>query len=641
MNLILINTDPMVLKLVEAIARRTGLLLIKYAKLSDIDPSAIPHNSFFVIDEGAITDKGKLQELLEGFTSCLLFSKKAQSGFTHTIKKPFLPSQILDVLKEDMERLGYNPFLTSDVMQDDLAPIASPQDDGLNDEFNKLEIPTQDDSLAHNDTEYRLESVTPTQNNDPKPQEEAQEIEDDMGEEKLFLENDDYIDDTLKDSHLSDNTESVESVEGAKPQVADLGDFSADEAPDLMDLTKDDVKSPDDKDAPLDQLSQDTISILNDELSGLSDEINDELGFGDIDFSDEPLKEMELEPNNTDPIDDTESNVLDKNEINEVKQLLEDATQDQNVPKQEPQETESQEEELKIDEAILGALNSNTQSQAHDPNFDDVPNEDSYAKELQEMQESRPNLSDEPNLDSIDIDTSSLQDSLESQSTKEALESITSQNIDNLENQNQEGSQNPKSSQELNTSETSDELDSSVPTSDDVIIGNDIIDDTINDKSDENLDEPEDKNISDEVASEAEAIFVPSTDSNENNENVIDESIAGAQDTHNDLDKPMSDVSNDKSNIDDFIALSEQEVSEALGENLESSQEPQSTPHPKQDLPQQARDEASLASAQDVHFAEIFANKSVDEIRTLLQGAKITININFADKININDQSSK
>lgn len=123
MKIVLINTDPMVAKLVEATAKKTGISLTSYANTDEVDSSVLTQESFVFIDEGAIgSDSGRVKSIAQGFLSCLLYAKtKPIKEFTHVVKKPFLPTEILDILQAELLKLGQDLRNASNITKDQIA----------------------------------------------------------------------------------------------------------------------------------------------------------------------------------------------------------------------------------------------------------------------------------------------------------------------------------------------------------------------------------------------------------------------------------------------------------------------------------------------------------------------------------------
>lgn len=153
MKIVLINTDPMVAKLVEATAKKTGISLTSYANTDEVDSGVLTQESFVFIDEGAIgSDSGRVKSIAQGFLSCLLYAKtKPIKEFTHVVKKPFLPTEILDILQAELLKLGQDLRNASNITKDQIAE-SSEVGAGESGEYAK-------EASTHTDTNINLKEL--------------------------------------------------------------------------------------------------------------------------------------------------------------------------------------------------------------------------------------------------------------------------------------------------------------------------------------------------------------------------------------------------------------------------------------------------------------------------------------------------
>lgn len=125
MKIILINMDPMVAKLIEATAKKIGITLTGYANTDELDVSALTKDHFVFVDEGALgTDKDRIKSIAQDCLSCLLYAKtKALKEFSHIVKKPFLPTDILDILQAELLKVGQDLHNASEVTKEEIAQV--------------------------------------------------------------------------------------------------------------------------------------------------------------------------------------------------------------------------------------------------------------------------------------------------------------------------------------------------------------------------------------------------------------------------------------------------------------------------------------------------------------------------------------
>jgi hypothetical protein len=99
MDILLINTNPIVSKLFKNFVEDK---MIQLQEVSTIQKLNKIHYDVIFIDE-SLCEK-HVENILQGFTSstkvCISYALEAINGFDATLQKPFLPSQIMDILEE-------------------------------------------------------------------------------------------------------------------------------------------------------------------------------------------------------------------------------------------------------------------------------------------------------------------------------------------------------------------------------------------------------------------------------------------------------------------------------------------------------------------------------------------------------------
>lgn len=125
MKIVLINTDPMVAKLIEATAKKTGITLISYISTDECDVSTLTKEYFVFVDESGLgQDRDRVKSIAQDFLSCMLYAKtKAIKEFSYLVKKPFLPTEILDILQAELLKVGQDLHNASEVTQDEIAQV--------------------------------------------------------------------------------------------------------------------------------------------------------------------------------------------------------------------------------------------------------------------------------------------------------------------------------------------------------------------------------------------------------------------------------------------------------------------------------------------------------------------------------------
>ena len=68
MKIVLINTDPMVAKLIEATAKKTGITLISYISTDECDVSTLTKEYFVFVDESGLgQDRDRVKSIAQDF----------------------------------------------------------------------------------------------------------------------------------------------------------------------------------------------------------------------------------------------------------------------------------------------------------------------------------------------------------------------------------------------------------------------------------------------------------------------------------------------------------------------------------------------------------------------------------------------
>lgn len=195
-HIVLVNTDPMVAKLVEATARRTDIPILNYKSLDELDPTKISKDCFFFIDEGVIAGQEELaQKIASSFLSCFLYAKTKLDGFKYVIKKPFLPTQILDIVQDELKQLNYDPTLRSEVSQDDLEPLEA---ESTQDETNNKTNATKDEITT--DTKESSKAKAPNQS----------ALEESLDLDSFNLNEADFLKDSQATSDTNNNDDSLD-----------------------------------------------------------------------------------------------------------------------------------------------------------------------------------------------------------------------------------------------------------------------------------------------------------------------------------------------------------------------------------------------------------------------------------------------
>lgn len=180
MKIVIANTDLMVSKLIEACAKKTGLQVQHFISLEEVDSSML-EDCFLFVDENALgSDTKRAKQIGTESLSCLIYSRrKPLNEFKYLVQKPFLPTQILELLRKELVNRGEDFNRT--IEEEQKTPIEPIKDIPLN-EFDlkdehlfegNLELPPLPDTDA-------VETKTSAQS--------AKEQKEQIDEEENFLE---------------------------------------------------------------------------------------------------------------------------------------------------------------------------------------------------------------------------------------------------------------------------------------------------------------------------------------------------------------------------------------------------------------------------------------------------------------------
>lgn len=281
MKIILINTDPMVAKLIEATAKKTGIVLTSYASTDDLDVSTLTKDHFVFVDEGALgTDKDRIKSIAQDYLSCLLYAKtKALKEFSHIVKKPFLPTEILDILQAELLKVGQDLHNASEVTQEEIAQV----DDGPKmpdidmsalDKLGDFDITQEFD--AESPTPPLADSVSTDIADTPSAESEPEQVPQESVNEDLDQSLGDVDSSALEQGGLEELDSAINFLE--ESDMEDLEAIGAGELPAQEDEAGDSVES----------------TEITDSLAA-ADSSLDELGEQELDSSSEPAGEPQTE----------------------------------------------------------------------------------------------------------------------------------------------------------------------------------------------------------------------------------------------------------------------------------------------------------------------------------------------------------
>lgn len=640
MKFLLINTNQIVQKLVEITAKKAGANLTtitEYSQLTNLEQ----YDYILVDDDCFRLDSQTYTDALKDKRKCLIYNKQNTriEGFDDYVQKPFLPTSILDIFTAQLSKQ---------------APAQNPE---------KTPLDSADSALgAEFDMALNEENLDNTEN---------APIELDNLNEGLE-EIDNLLDDSLKDTE-SNLVDSNNASEQEFAEVADSNDESSqtDNAEDkeaLLEEPTPDIEAGDElnPEAALDDGLDVELDLSNlDELEDLSD-------VGDEGDKSSLLQDTDIKQDAADNLEDSKDLENDPMQEADLDNLTksQNETEEQNVDSAESLDTESL-SDLENDDALnLEELDSLAETS------EDSPQDDKQVESAIE------DLGELENLDTLE-DSANLTDKtqeLQSSDDLTDLENLQTKDLGDFgELDDLEQEANLDSLAELQES-TQDTAEQNIDSLEDLDI------ESLNDETLDTADKDIQKDTESEDILGDEALELDKLNSLDNNENELD-TTQETQDSHMPLDEEFSNegllendlldnvekVTLDEPVLDkeqvnevskalqslteesaDFTSLKEPEVAQALGEELPEEllsldELSESNDESLENMSPDSQDMLESTPAQNNHkqntqpqeivknmiansVQSSIASLSSNDLKSMLDGLEVTINISFKDK---------
>lgn len=553
MKIILINTDPMVAKLIEATAKKTGIVLTSYASTDDLDVSTLTKDHFVFVDEGALgTDKDRIKSIAQDYLSCLLYAKtKALKEFSHIVKKPFLPTEILDILQAELLKVGQDLHNASEVTQEEIAQV----DDGPKmpdidmsalDKLGDFDITQEFD--AESPTPPLADSVSTDIADTPSAESEPEQVPQESVNEDLDQSLGDVDSSALEQGGLEELDSAINFLE--ESDMEDLEAIGAGELPAQEDEAGDSVES----------------TEITDSLAA-ADSSLDELGEQELDSSSEPAGEPQTE----ELLESSDTDIaLDTSLEQSAQELADDMAGDVAESAQDLEEDLAQDELLETIQEEIDSSDPQAQAdnQAGDIAELEAVEEVSSAIELDELESSAQDEVSEVELGEADLGESGA-----------ALEQVEDQASDvEQELDSSEPSALDESVQggESATAESLEEqAECEVLPQDELTLVKNLLEETAPADTAESLESTQEPEAEIDLAQELESSTLE--DDSESGDGANDESELESS-TQEFADIELDDLAQvepessaqeaTESAGEDYLQLSESEICQALGEDL-------------------------------------------------------------------------
>jgi len=382
MQVLLINQNATIERLVKLSSGKLGYELVCAKDISDVEAGEYG----FVIMDSDLYNGDEFELLKQKFhlsKYILIVSKGVEKpdGFDVYIEKPFLPTEMVDILSANAPtQISEEEAVSEDESFDDV--FNQTLDDGelaIEDELGELELteetPTIDteeleleEAVDLGDDAIQMESLEPSD-------EEPLEL-DDSGHEDMQINLDEHLEglEDLDDAFTSMDTADIGGDESGLSSDDSLESESGDEFGQLDDeLSEFGEPATEDEGEEEEELSLDMDELLSGESDALDEgdtpKIEDELELGnELELDGVDGFDEEIEEKAGDEV--VNPHIFDEDEVNKLKNLLDET-------EEESSETDEFDmENIKIHNDELGSLTEESLAEALGVNIDSTPKEE-------------------------------------------------------------------------------------------------------------------------------------------------------------------------------------------------------------------------------------------------------------------------
>lgn len=645
MQILFINTNPIVQKLIEVTAAKANVKLVTVREPSQIGD--IAKYDYIIADDGCYgIDKSQYKQIIKNRRACLIYSKEMYSGFSEYIKKPFIPTHILNIIIEEIAKSKKEHSFESieeEVMPEDMSVDSVLQATRAmrtqEDSLSNLDLLSKELNIKHPENVSQDKASTPSAPKQEENEPPAKEIstEDLLADTDLHKDDEAPetldIDDINLDDLVNETPEELPSQETAKENPPQEPAQSTSEAPIEQAPAPDDSAGGEPQVLDKEQISE--VSELLDAIGGdeavaqtqestpSQDEAVQDSALGEealelneldtnIASQEVPSEEAPLEPQAQDTNQDSQNAQNDEASDLDLDALGLELAQESGEST-ESTDAEKDTEELDLDSLDLGKQEEDKQlSEAKDSQVPAQENEEqvSSGPASQEAQEFFADASSADSAD--DLGELALQDEQAAPQEEEQPQDLPAQSP-----QDSEADLALADEAQLDLQEAGDEIVSAELNLDE-----------------ETVAQAESADSAQDLASEDVQLPVDEPDSTES---VATDDLAGG------VDADMPQDSKDSNSAEDFAALNENEVAVALGEEPleESLGEESQAQAPQEATPKESPSSSSSnATPADIDVVKNAIGKSLEgalqsmassELKTLLDGMEVSINISFKD----------
>ncbi|EIF50645.1 hypothetical protein [Sulfurovum sp. AR] len=255
MNILLININPVVSRLLALCTRDENIALDEVVSADAVKKAS--YDIIFVDEVSYVNDVQVLLEVLDARKKVFIsYAGEAMMGFDETIKKPFLPSQIINVIESitpnDADEREEETAIEEDIS---IFPFSleneEAEDEILPDIVSRSTEEKEDDTMSELEEDMSLPEVLDR---------------DEVAKIKALLEMDDEIEENENTISLSDDDYEARKVEVIKEQLIADGLEIVEENEIVEELSYDAVNAPEEREGTLSKTKQET-GVNEEELS--------------------------------------------------------------------------------------------------------------------------------------------------------------------------------------------------------------------------------------------------------------------------------------------------------------------------------------------------------------------------------------
>ncbi|WP_066389473.1 hypothetical protein [Helicobacter himalayensis] len=149
MKILFINTNQIVQKLVEVTAQKANVELVSVSEAKQVGD--MEQYDYIIADDDCYNlEKESFDALIKGRRACLIYSKSESmpSGFSEYIKKPFIPTNVLNIILQEIAKLQTKEHFNTSNQKEQEAQEQTPQEQAQEQESQSLQSQESSEPLS-------------------------------------------------------------------------------------------------------------------------------------------------------------------------------------------------------------------------------------------------------------------------------------------------------------------------------------------------------------------------------------------------------------------------------------------------------------------------------------------------------------